>query len=106
MVATLDDGTRSRGRAVSARAAVCLEVDVDLVELYAGGDRPLRQPGGRPQAGGFRGLRAGKKQEIVKFERCEPAAHRLACCIDTSGSMAASLAATQTRGDRLPAERR
>ena len=85
-----------RGGAVLRAPQYVSEVDVDLVELYAAvTDRSSNLVNGLKQDD-FEVYESGKKQELAKFEQVRNLPLTVGMLIDTSGSMASSLSATQT----------
>ena len=96
VVAILDDGTRSEAVRYLRAPQYVSEVDVDLVELYAAVlDRSNNLVDNLKQED-FDVYESGKKQEVVKFDQVRNLPLTVCMLIDTSGSMASSLSATQT----------
>jgi VWFA-related protein len=95
VTARLDDGTQAEDVRFLRAPANLGEVEVDLVELFAaaldGSGHPVR---GLP-ASDFEILEAGKPQKIVRFEQVDDLPLTLGIAIDTSFSMASSLAEAQ-----------
>jgi Ca-activated chloride channel family protein len=95
-VATLDDGTHSEALRYLKAPQYVSEVDVDLVELYT---TVVDRTGNLVQdlkQDDFEVYESGKKQEIAKFDLVKNLPLTVCMLIDTSGSMASSLSATQT----------
>jgi VWFA-related protein len=95
VVAVLDDDSHTEALRYLRAPQYVSEVDVDLVELYAavtdrGGNliNDLKQED-------FEVYEAGKKQEVVKFDRVQNLPLTVCMLIDTSGSMESSLATSQ-----------
>ena len=96
VVAVLDDGTRSEAVRYLRAPQYVSEVDVDLVELYtAVTDRSNNLVNDLKQDD-FEVYESGKKQELVKFDQVRNLPLTVCMLIDTLGSMASSLSATQT----------
>ena len=96
VVATLDDGAHVEALRYLKAPQYVSEVDVDLVELYAAvTDRSGNLVNDLKQ-GDFDVYESGKKQEIVKFDLVRNLPLTVCMLIDTSGSMASSLAETQS----------
>lgn len=95
VTARLDDGTRAEDVRFLRAPANLGEVEVDLVELFAaaldGSGRPVRGL----QASDFEVLEGGKPQKVVRFEQVDDLPLTLGIAIDTSFSMASSLAEAQ-----------
>jgi Ca-activated chloride channel family protein len=95
VVVTLDDGSHTEALRYLRAPAYVSEVDVDLVELYTTvTDRSGNLVNDLKQDD-FDVYESGKKQEVVKFEQVRNLPLTICMLIDTSGSMASSLAATQ-----------
>lgn len=95
VVVTLDDGSTAEAVRYLRSPQFVSEVEVNLVELYVtvtdrSGDlvTDLTQ-------GDFDVTESGKKQEIVKFELVQNLPLTVGILLDTSGSMAGSMVATQ-----------
>jgi Ca-activated chloride channel family protein len=94
-VATLDDGSHVEALRYLRAPENVSEVDVDLVELYAAvTDRSGNLVNDLKQDD-FEVYEGGKKQELVKFDAVKNLPLTVCMLIDTSGSMASSLATTQ-----------
>jgi len=95
-VAILDDGTRAEAVRFLRAPEYMEEVEVNLVELYVTVmDRSNQLVGGLTQDD-FEVLDGGKRQEISKFELVENRPLTIGMLLDTSGSMAQSLAQAQS----------
>jgi len=95
-VAILDDGTRAEAVRFLRAPEYMEEVDVNLVELYVTvSDRSGQLVTGLAQDD-FEVLESGKRQEISKFELVENRPLTIGMLLDTSGSMAQSLAQAQS----------
>jgi VWFA-related protein len=96
VVAILDDGTRAEAVRFLRAPEYVEEVEVNLVELYVTvTDRGNQLVTGLAQDD-FEVLEAGKRQEIAKFELVENRPLTIGMLLDTSGSMAQSLAQAQS----------
>jgi Ca-activated chloride channel family protein len=96
VVATLDDGAHVEALRYLKAPQYVSEVDVDLVELYATvTDRSGNLVNDLKQED-FDVYESGKKQEMVKFDLVRNLPLTICMLIDTSGSMASSLSATQS----------
>lgn len=96
VVATLDDGARAEALRFLRSPEYVEEVDVNLVELYVTvTDRGNQLVSGLTQAD-FEILEAGQRQEIARFELVENRPLTIGMLLDTSGSMAQSLAQAQS----------
>lgn len=93
--ATLDDGGRAEAVRYLRAPQFVSEVDVNLVELYVAVTDHAGNPVGGFKQEDFEVTEAGKPQEIVKFELVQELPMAVGMLIDTSGSMAGSLAETQ-----------
>lgn len=94
-VATLDDESRAEAVRFLRAPENMEEVEVNLVELYVTAtDRGGQIVQGLTQ-NDFEVLEAGKPQEIAKFELVENRPLTVGLLLDTSGSMAQSLAQAQ-----------
>lgn len=94
-VATLDDGQHVEALRYLRAPENVSEVDVDLVELYAAvTDRSGNLVNDLKQDD-FEVYESGKKQEVVKFDAVKNLPLTVCMLIDTSGSMASSLASAQ-----------
>ncbi|HBL30401.1 MAG TPA: hypothetical protein DD490_26500 [Acidobacteria bacterium] len=94
-VAVLDDGTRAEAVRFLRAPEYMEEVEVNLVELYVTvTDRGNQLVGGLTQ-NDFEVLEQGRRQEIAKFELVENRPLTVGMLLDTSGSMAQSLAQAQ-----------
>ncbi|HET9209959.1 MAG TPA: VWA domain-containing protein [Thermoanaerobaculia bacterium] len=94
-VATLDDGSHVEALRYLRAPENVSEVDVDLVELYtAVTDRSGNLVNDLKQED-FEVYESGKKQELVKFDAVRNLPLTVCMLIDTSGSMASSLASAQ-----------
>lgn len=94
-VAILDDGTRAEAVRFLRAPEYMEEVEVNLVELYVTvTDRGNQLVTGLSQED-FEILEGGKPQEISKFELVENRPLTIGMLLDTSGSMAQSLAQAQ-----------
>jgi VWFA-related protein len=94
-VATLDDESRAEAVRFLRAPENMEEVEVNLVELYVTAtDRSGQIVYGLSQ-NDFEVLEAGKPQEIAKFELVENRPLTVGMLLDTSGSMAQSLAQAQ-----------
>jgi Ca-activated chloride channel family protein len=92
VAATLDDGTRAEAVRFLRSPQYLEEVDVNLVEMYvAVTDRSGQLVEGLTQ-NDFEVYENGKSQEISKFELVQNLPLTVGVLIDTSGSMANSLA--------------
>lgn len=95
-VVTLDDGSRSEAVRFLRAPQYLEEVEVNLVELYVA----VTDRSGVPVRGltrdDFEVYEAGKRQELAKFELVENLPLTLGVLLDTSGSMAQSLAQAQS----------
>ena len=96
VVAILDDGTRSEAVRYLRAPQYVSEVDVDLVELYATVTDRSNNLVDNLKQDDFEVYESGKKQELVKFDQVRNLPLTVCMLIDTSGSMASSLSATQT----------
>lgn len=95
VVATLDDGTRAESVRFLRAPEYMEEVEVNAVELYVTvTDRNNQLTSGLTQDD-FEILEEGKPQEIAKFEVVENRPLTIGMLLDTSGSMAQSLAQAQ-----------
>jgi len=95
-VAILDDKTRAEAVRFLRSPEYVEEVEVNLVELYVTvTDRNNQLITGLSQDD-FEVLEAGKRQEISKFELVENRPLTIGMLLDTSGSMAQSLAQAQS----------
>lgn len=95
VVATLDDGTRAEAVRFLRAPEYVEEVEVNLVELYVTvTDRSNQLVSGLVQED-FEILEGGQRQEIAKFELVENRPLTIGMLLDTSGSMAQSLAQAQ-----------
>ncbi len=95
-VAILDDGTRAEAVRFLRSPQYVEEVDVNLVELYVTvTDRGNQLVTGLAQDD-FEVVEAGQRQEISKFELVENRPLTIGMLLDTSGSMAQSLAQAQS----------
>ncbi|HYU32225.1 MAG TPA: VWA domain-containing protein [Thermoanaerobaculia bacterium] len=95
-VAILDDGTRAEAVRFLRSPQYMEEVDVNLVELYVTvTDRNNQLITGLTQ-NDFEVLEGGQRQEISKFELVENRPLTIGMLLDTSGSMAQSLAQAQS----------
>lgn len=95
-VATLDDGARAEAVRFLRAPEYVEEVEVNLVELYVTvTDRGNQLVSGLTQDD-FEVLEAGQRQEITKFEVVENRPLTIGMLLDTSGSMAQSLAQAQS----------
>ena len=95
-VAILDDGTRAEAVRFLRSPEYIEEVDVNLVELYVTvTDRGNQLVTGLTQ-GDFEIVEAGQRQEVSKFELVENRPLTIGMLLDTSGSMAQSLAQAQS----------
>ena len=95
VVAVLDDDTKTEALRYLRAPQYVSEVDVDLVELYAAvTDRSGNLINDLKQDD-FEVYEAGKKQELVKFDRVTNLPLTVCMLIDTSGSMESSLATSQ-----------
>lgn len=96
VVATLDDGTHAEALRYLRAPQYVSEVDVDLVELYATvTDRSGNLVNDLKQED-FEVYESEKKQELVKFDLVRNLPLTVCMLIDTSGSMASALSATQS----------
>jgi Ca-activated chloride channel family protein len=96
VVATLDDGAHVEALRYLKAPQYVSEVDVDLVELYAAvTDRSGNLVNDLKQED-FEVYESAKKQELVKFDLVRNLPLTVCMLIDTSGSMASSLSATQS----------
>jgi hypothetical protein len=96
VVAILDDGTRAEAVRFLRSPEYMEEVEVNLIELYVTvTDRSNQLVTGLAQ-NDFELLDAGKRQEISKFELVENRPLTIGMLLDTSGSMAQSLAQAQS----------
>jgi VWFA-related protein len=94
-VVLLDDGTRAEAVRFLRAPEYVEEVEVNLVELYVTvTDRSNQLVTGLAQ-NDFEVLEGGKAQEIAKFELVENRPLTIGMLLDTSGSMAQSLAQAQ-----------
>ncbi|HEX7186467.1 MAG TPA: VWA domain-containing protein [Thermoanaerobaculia bacterium] len=95
-VVTLDDGSRAEAVRFLRSPQYLEEVEVNLVELYVA----VTDRAGKPVKGltqdDFEVLEGGKPQELSKFELVESLPLTLGILLDTSGSMAESLALAQS----------
>ena len=95
VTARLDDGTQAEDVRFLRAPANLGEVEVDLVELFAaaldGSGHPVRGL----QAADFEVIEGGKPQKVVRFEQVDDLPLSLGIAIDTSFSMASSLAEAQ-----------
>jgi Ca-activated chloride channel family protein len=96
VVAVLDDGTRSEAVRYLRAPQYVSEVDVDLVELYTAVTDRSNNLVDNLKQDDFEVYESGKKQELVKFDQVRNLPLTVCMLIDTSGSMASSLSATQT----------
>jgi Ca-activated chloride channel homolog len=96
VVATLDDGSHTEALRYLKAPPYVSEVDVDLVELYTAVTDHAGNLVQDLKQDDFEVYESKKKQEIVKFEQVRNLPLTICMLIDTSGSMASSLAATQT----------
>ena len=96
VVAILDDGTRSEAVRYLRAPQYVSEVDVDLVELYTAVTDRSNNLVDNLKQDDFEVYESGKKQELVKFDQVRNLPLTVCMLIDTSGSMASSLSATQT----------
>ena len=95
VVATLDDESRAEAVRFLRAPENMEEVEVNLVELYVTAtDRSGQLVSGLTQ-NDFEVLEGGKPQEIAKFELVENRPLTVGMLLDTSGSMAQSLAQAQ-----------
>jgi Ca-activated chloride channel family protein len=95
VVAVLDDGTRSEAVRYLRAPQYVSEVDVDLVELYTAVTDRSNNLVDNLKQDDFEVYESGKKQELVKFDQVRNLPLTVCMLIDTSGSMASSLSATQ-----------
>ncbi len=96
VVAILDDGTRAEAVRFLRAPEYMEEVEVNLIELYVTvTDRGNQLVTGLGQED-FEILDAGQRQEIAKFELVENRPLTIGMLLDTSGSMAQSLAQAQS----------
>jgi Ca-activated chloride channel family protein len=96
VVAILDDGTRSEAVRYLRAPKYVSEVDVDLVELYTAVTDRSNNLVDNLRQDDFEVYESGKRQELVKFDQVRNLPLTVCMLIDTSGSMASSLSATQT----------
>ncbi len=101
VTARLEDGSQAEDVRLLRAPANLAEMEVDLIEAYA----TVLDGSGHPVQGleesDFQVLEAGRPQKIFRFERVENLPLSLGITIDTSFSMASSLAEAQQAGVRF-----